>query len=127
MATGWKDQETWAITIHGTEMRIISAYFTKQYLQYVNGPFMYPSEKLVVFRTVPLNMKTKEGRVEGLEAAVTLLYYLKSNGVQMEILRLARADDDRKKPLRKLKLFARFFLLYLLLLSFFAWFYYMSH
>lgn len=54
MTTGWKNQEAWSITIHGTEVRILTAFFTEQYLKYVNGPFMYLSEKLVVFRSVPL-------------------------------------------------------------------------
>ena len=50
MVTGWKIRRCGLLstTIHGTELKIISAFFTKRYLQYVNGTFMYPSEKLAV-------------------------------------------------------------------------------
>lgn len=86
---GWKDQEAWCLTIHGTEVRLVTALFTKRYLSYVNSLFMHPSERLVVFRSQPFNLKVDNGRVMALKAVLALLQYLPSGEAKVELLRLA--------------------------------------
>ena len=66
----WKDQEAWCLTIHGVEMRVLTSFFTS-YLECVDGAYMDPTERLVVFINVPLEFKSKQGRVEGI-----LMYHL---------------------------------------------------
>lgn len=43
----WADHEFWCLTIHGTEVRFIIAFFTKRLLWYIDEPYMYPSETVV--------------------------------------------------------------------------------
>lgn len=86
---GWKDQEAWALTIHGTEVRLVTALFSQKYLQYVNGSFMYPTEHLVVFRSEPFNLKTDDGRAMALKAIFGLMEYLVTGAAKIELMKLA--------------------------------------
>lgn len=70
------------------EVRVVTALFTKRYLQYIDGPYTYPSERLVVFRSEALSLKPTEGRVKALIVIITLLRYLKSGNARMEIMNL---------------------------------------
>lgn len=67
MSTRWKDQEAWCLTIHGVEMRVLTAFFTPRYLECVDGAYMHPIQRLMmVFRTVPMHFKSKDARIEGI-------------------------------------------------------------
>ena len=41
----------WLVSIHGTEVKILSASFPKDYLATVNSPFMQPNKRVVVFKS----------------------------------------------------------------------------
>lgn len=47
------------------EMRVLTSFSTS-YLECVDGAYMHPTERLVVFIAMPLEFKSKQGLVEGI-------------------------------------------------------------
>ena len=86
----WKDQESWGITMHGAEIRIVTAFFSEAYLRNVSSPFMHPKHRLIIFQSEPFNLKYVYGRIEAVRMVIALLLYLKSGDAKIELLRLAR-------------------------------------
>lgn len=82
----WSDQEAWIITMHGTELRLVTAHFSQDYLRRVNSSSMPPSEHLVVFRSVPIDLKTADGRLTGLRLMVALVEYLRFGRPKIALL-----------------------------------------
>lgn len=90
----WKDQESWGIIMHGTEIRIVTAFFSEAYLRSVSSPFMHPKHRLVIFRSEPFNVKYDYGRIEAARMVIDLLRYLKSGDAKIELLRLAMEQEE---------------------------------
>ncbi|KAJ9195145.1 hypothetical protein DTO164E3_6906 [Paecilomyces variotii] len=78
MHGGWKDQDAWLISIHGTEVRLVTARFKEGYLRQVNSSMVARTEYLVVFRSRPFDLILDEGRVQAVKAIVALLRWIKS-------------------------------------------------
>ncbi|KAJ9193527.1 hypothetical protein DTO207G8_2472 [Paecilomyces variotii] len=86
MHGGWKDQDAWLISIHGTEVRLVTARFKEGYLRQVNSSMVARTEYLVVFRSRPFDIITDEGRVQAVRAIIALLRWIKSgNSLQSTI------------------------------------------
>lgn len=74
----WTDQEAWQLTIHGTEMRIMTACFSRDYLAAVNSSEMPLHQHVTVFRSSPINLKRVAERSQAVEAVMALTNYLRS-------------------------------------------------
>ena len=61
---------SWLVSIHGTEVKILSAFFPKEYLAAVNTPFMRPNKRVVVFESKAFNLKPETGRREAVTAVI---------------------------------------------------------
>lgn len=83
----WKAQDAWCLSIHGTEIRLVTAHFSEMYLKMVNGVMMRPSEKLLVFRSQPLNLKYDHERPLAVKAIMALLKWLKSGQSQQALFK----------------------------------------
>ncbi|KAJ9292731.1 hypothetical protein DTO271G3_8430 [Paecilomyces variotii] len=78
MHADWKDQDAWLISIHGTEVRLVTARFKEGYLRQVNSSMVARTEYLVVFRSRPFDLILDEGRVQAVKAIIALLHWIKS-------------------------------------------------
>ncbi|KAJ9370317.1 hypothetical protein DTO282E5_5026 [Paecilomyces variotii] len=86
MHGGWKDQDAWIISIHGTQLRLVTARFKEGYLRQVNSSMVAQTEYVVVFRSRPFDLKLDEGRVQAVKAIIALLRWIKSgNSLQSTI------------------------------------------
>lgn len=88
----WKDQDSWCLSIHGTEIRPITAHFDEMYLKMINGIMMRPSQRLVVFRSQPFNLKYDDERPLAVKAIIALLNWLKSGQSEQAVLMSVLAD-----------------------------------
>ncbi|PKX90067.1 uncharacterized protein P174DRAFT_377347 [Aspergillus novofumigatus IBT 16806] len=61
-----EDQEAFLISIHGTQVRLVAAYFTADYLHAVKSKFLAADQYLWVRRTRAMELKSRQGRVEAL-------------------------------------------------------------
>ena len=88
----WKAQDAWCLSIHGTEIRLVTAHFSEMYLKMVNGVMMRPSQRLVIFRSQPLNLKYGHERPLAVKAIMALLKWLKSGQSQQALLKVVLDD-----------------------------------
>lgn len=72
----------------GTDIRLVTAHFSEMYLNMVNDFIMGPSQRLVVFRSQPLNAKYDHERPLAVKAIMTLLKWLKSGQSQQALLKV---------------------------------------
>lgn len=82
----WKDQEAWQLTIHGTEMRIMTAYFSHEYLAAVNSSHVPLHQSITVFRSRPINLKRIAERPQAVKAIMALAAYMKSGEARDDFL-----------------------------------------
>ena len=73
----WRGQESCLLSLQGTRFRIVTALFTAKYLAAINGHMMW-SEKNTVFRSEPIELKTRDGRVMALRITMAVLERLRS-------------------------------------------------
>ncbi|RMJ23709.1 hypothetical protein PHISP_05415 [Aspergillus sp. HF37] len=90
---GWQDQEAWLLSIHGTEIRIVTAFFTAKYMEAVNSANgIAPDQRLNIFRSRPINLKYDDGqRIVG-KVVIALLRYLTRGDPAIARLRAAKAN-----------------------------------
>lgn len=72
-------------TWHGDSPR--NCALSEMYLKMVNGVMMRPSEKLLVFRSQPLNLKYDHERPLAVKAIMALLKWLKSGQSQQALFK----------------------------------------
>ncbi|PYI01982.1 hypothetical protein BO78DRAFT_423006 [Aspergillus sclerotiicarbonarius CBS 121057] len=68
----------WVLAFHGTRMRVVYAYFPKAYLESVRGQVLPSKERIEVLRSVQLNLKFPDQRVQALKAVMGLLRFLQA-------------------------------------------------
>lgn len=91
MGSNWQDQEAWVLSIHGTEVRIVTALFTAKYIGAVNSANAIPSDSdLYVFQSQPINLKYDGGRCEIPKVIIALLRYLKEGSPAIARLRAVK-------------------------------------
>jgi hypothetical protein len=86
------DQESYLITIHGTQMRVVAAYFTKDYLRYVQSNELPVDQHLHVRRSRYFELKDPEGRVDALKLVFGVFRYIMSGRAAMEQTRQVSAS-----------------------------------
>lgn len=74
----WSDHDGWLISIHGSRLRIINAFFSQSYLSQVSSPVLCPDQRLLVWRSRQFNLKHSDGRDGALQLVIGLLRFLKS-------------------------------------------------
>lgn len=89
------DQESFVLTIHGTQVRLAAAYFTAEYLGYLESAEMSVDQYLYVRRSRFFEMKNPEDRKETLNMCIGLVEYLLSGYAVIEQVR------DVAKKLKK--------------------------
>lgn len=89
------DQESFVLTIHGTQVRLAAAYFTAEYLGYLESAQMPVDQHLYVRRSRFFEMKNPEDRKETLKMCIGLVEYLLSGYAVIEQVR------DVAKKLKK--------------------------
>jgi hypothetical protein len=85
---GFRDQEAFVLSIHGTHLKLTVAYFTEQYLSYVNSPTMPITETLWVRRSPAIDLKLEEGRRNALRLLIGLIRYLESGEAEIGLLQM---------------------------------------
>ena len=93
MGSTWQDQEAWVLSIHGTEIRVVTTLFTANYMGVVNSANAIPSDSdLYVFQSRPINLKYNSGRNEIPKVIIALLRYLKMGSPKIARLRAVKAN-----------------------------------
>lgn len=96
----WSDQDAWLLPIHGTELKVLYAFFPKEYLASVNSPFMGKNKRAVVLESEPFNLKPAIGRKKSLKAIMALINWLKTeeaevnNTFMRDLRHFQRAQND---------------------------------
>ena len=88
----WIAQDAWAISVHGSEVRLITTHFTETYLAYVNSPQIPTTEYQVVYRSKPFNLKYDEGTIEALRAVMALISWVRGGKSKQVLVDLVRSD-----------------------------------
>ena len=83
-STDWTDQEAWQLTMHGTEMRMMTAYFLHGYSADVNSSHVPLHQRITVFRSRPINLKRVAARPQAVKAMMALANYLKSGQTRFD-------------------------------------------
>jgi hypothetical protein len=83
---GWRDQEAFVLSIHGTHVKLTAAHFTAKYLRHVNSPTMPETEKLWVRRSKPYDLKLQSGRADALKLCIGIFEYLRSGNAEVGLL-----------------------------------------
>jgi hypothetical protein len=89
------DQDAYVLTIHGTQLRLVAANFSEDYLRYVQSPTMPGTQRLYVRRSRFYELKDPLDRVEALKVVIGLFRYLMSGSAALEQTR-KHAYDLRK-------------------------------
>ncbi|RHZ67145.1 uncharacterized protein CDV56_107799 [Aspergillus thermomutatus] len=96
------DQEAFLISIHGTQVRLVAAYFTADYLRAVKSNSLPADQYLWVRRTRPFDLKSRQGRKDALRNIMGLVYYLYSGEAKMNEIRLIKdqlqATYEKPRP-----------------------------
>jgi hypothetical protein len=87
-----EDQEAFLISIHGTQVRLVAAYFTADYLHAVKSKFLPADQYLWGRRTRAMELKSRQGREEALRNIMGLVYYLYSGEAKMNQIRLTKSQ-----------------------------------
>lgn len=90
------DQEAYVATIHGTQLRLVAAYFTREYLECVQSREMPTNQELYVRWSRWLELKEPRGRVDALFCYIRLINYLLSGDAVIEHIK-AVSKDLRKE------------------------------
>jgi len=83
---GWRDQEAFTLTTHGTHLRLVAAHFSAKYLSHVNSPMMPDDEDLWVRRSRHYDLKTQSGRAGALKVCIGMFEYLGSGNAEIGLL-----------------------------------------
>ena len=83
---GWRDQEAFVISIHGTHLKLMAAHFTASYLSSVNSMRLPVAEPLWVRRSQPYDLKLTLGRGEALKLCIGIFEYLRSGKAEVGLL-----------------------------------------
>lgn len=78
-------------SVHGTEIRIETAYSSPEYLAAVASNTLSTEYKVVVFRSRPFSLKKVDERVESLRAVIAVLERVKS-GEGNDIMKLVLGE-----------------------------------
>lgn len=73
----WMGQDAWMFTVHGTEVRLVTTFFSKEYLAAVNSRIMSPRLRAVIFRSKPLDMRSADDRKLALKVCMASLLVVK--------------------------------------------------
>lgn len=80
------DQEAFVLSMHGTHLKLTAAHFTSEYLSHVRSHTMPQSEKLLVRRSKPFDLKSKLGRAGALQLCIGIFEYLRSGKAEIALL-----------------------------------------
>lgn len=95
----WSDQEGWLLSIHGTEVRLVTAYFSSSYLAAVNSDSALGQQhELLVFRSEPINLKYDTGRAYIPKVMIGLLRYSIQGNPQIAALQAATNKQRTNLP-----------------------------
>ncbi|RAL00010.1 pepsin-like aspartic protease [Aspergillus ibericus CBS 121593] len=83
---GWRDQEAFVLTIHGTHLKLAAAHFTAECLRHANSPVMPGSETLWVRRSEPYDLKSQRGRAGALQLCIGVYEHLRSGRAEIGLL-----------------------------------------
>jgi hypothetical protein len=83
---GWRDQEAFVLTIHGTHLKLVAGHFSAKYLSYVNSPMIPDDEDLWVRRSRYYDLKTQSGRAGALKVCIGVFEYLGSGKAEIGLL-----------------------------------------
>jgi len=83
------DQEALLLTIHGTQLGLVVAHFTDTYLSHVKSHTILESERLLVRRSSPFQLKDRKGREEALRMIIGVLEYIKSGAPEIGLIQAA--------------------------------------
>jgi hypothetical protein len=75
---GWRDQEAFVASIHGTVFRVMAANVSAAYLSRLNSSTMPDSERLWVRRSEGYDLKTQTGRDGALIFLIAMMEYFRS-------------------------------------------------
>lgn len=79
-----EDQEAYVLTIHGTQLRLVAGYFTKEYLSYVQSQTLPVEQHLYIRRSRFYELKDPADRLEALKLIIGLCRYVMSGYAVME-------------------------------------------
>ncbi|KAK2810539.1 hypothetical protein FQN50_002796 [Emmonsiellopsis sp. PD_5] len=79
-----QDEEAFLLTIHGTQLRLVTAYFTADYLRHVQSTTMPVDQFLFVRRSRFYELKEPAQRVEALKLIIGLFRYVVGGYAQMK-------------------------------------------
>ena len=71
------DQDAWMFTVHGTEVRLVTTFFSKEYLAAANSRIMPSRFRAVIFRSKPLDMRSANDRKLALKVCIASLFVVK--------------------------------------------------
>ncbi|KAE8138563.1 hypothetical protein BDV38DRAFT_68238 [Aspergillus pseudotamarii] len=83
---GWRDQEAFVLSMHGTHLGLTTAHFSAAYLAYVNSSMMPQTERLWVRRSEAFDLKTRSGRARALQLSIGIFEYLRSGSAEIGLL-----------------------------------------
>src|SRR5579862_7091859 len=83
------DQEAFLFTLHGTHLKLVVARFTTTYLTRVKSHSIPENEKLWIRRSIPFQLKDREGREGALRMTIGLLEYIRSGASEIGLMQAA--------------------------------------
>ena len=89
------DQEAYLLTVHGTQMRLVTAYFSDDYLKHVQSDILPATEHLYVRRSRFFELKDPGDKVEALRLVLSVVRYVMSGSATMQQTQ-AHADQLRQ-------------------------------
>lgn len=92
------DQESFVLTIHGTQLRLAVAYFTKEYLGAAQSAVMPASQRVHVRRSRFFELKNPDDRVAAMRLCVGLMRYVLSGDAAIEQLKGVSKLLKKQKP-----------------------------
>lgn len=98
----YEDQEAFVLCMHGTQLYLASAYFSKEYICYLNTGGYKEGENddviLWVRRSIHYDLKEPDQRAMALELIWALITYLASGAARVSIIGAARSVVAEEQP-----------------------------
>lgn len=73
----WMGQDAWMFTVHGMEVRLVTTFFSKEYLAAVNSRIMSPRLRAVIFQSKPPDMRSADDSNLALKVCMASLLVVK--------------------------------------------------
>lgn len=70
-------QDAWMFTVHGMEVRLVTTFFSKEYLAAVNSRIMSPRLRAVIFQSKPPDMRSADDSNLALKVCMASLLVVK--------------------------------------------------